>query len=127
MRELGYTFDDEDAEIGFCCIGALAFDYTDKAVATITIARTSALIPSEQVKHLGFTLMSVAAEISSQLGNLNCLGPNSQEHCCAYCNATKSYRPERSCFRQGLSHAASEYQYTRTASAICGKLLAGYS
>ncbi len=68
IRTLGYSFEDEEGEIGFRCIGAPVFDFTNKVVAAISVAGTTAQIPTNQVSELATVVKHTAAQISSQLG-----------------------------------------------------------
>ncbi len=68
IRALGYSFEDEEGEIGFRCIGAPVFDFTNKVVAAISVAGTTAQIPTNQVSELATIVKHTAAQISFQLG-----------------------------------------------------------
>ncbi len=68
VRTLGYSFDDEEDEIGFRCIGAPVFDFTNQVVAAISVAGTTAQIPTDHVPELARTVKVTAAQISLQLG-----------------------------------------------------------
>lgn len=68
VRILGYSFDDEEDEIGFRCIGAPVFDFTNDVVAAISVAGTTSQIPTDRVPELARTVKDTAAQISSQLG-----------------------------------------------------------
>lgn len=64
IREQGYAFDDEEAEIGVGCIGTLIYDAGGNPVAGLSI---SAPIERRQNKWVE-NLMTAAKQISSELG-----------------------------------------------------------
>lgn len=68
VRELGYAFEDEEGEIGFRCIGAPICDSANRAIASISIAGTTAQIPNERVQKLAGMVTATAKQISAQLG-----------------------------------------------------------
>lgn len=68
VRKLGFSFEDEEGEIGFRCIGAPIFDFTNKVVAAISVAGTTAQIEAEKVPELARIVKDTAAHISSRLG-----------------------------------------------------------
>lgn len=68
VRTVGYSFEDEEGEIGFRCIGAPIFNFTDHVVAAISVSGTTAQIPTEQVPELARIVKDKAAQISSHLG-----------------------------------------------------------
>jgi DNA-binding IclR family transcriptional regulator len=68
IRELGYTLDDEEDEIGLRCIGAPVFDDSERVVAAISVSGTTAQISMDRVQGLARTVKKTAAAISSQLG-----------------------------------------------------------
>nr|WP_321462131.1 IclR family transcriptional regulator [uncultured Cohaesibacter sp.] len=74
-RERGYTFDDEENEIGIRCIaapvyaeGASAYAEGERAVAAISISSTLNFMPSERINLLGPVIMRCAQKISRELG-----------------------------------------------------------
>jgi len=69
VREHGYSFEDEEGEIGFRCIGAPVFDSADVAVAAISIAGATSQIPNERVTKLAALVKVVARHISERLGS----------------------------------------------------------
>jgi DNA-binding IclR family transcriptional regulator len=68
VRALGYSFDDEEDEIGFRCIGAPVFDFTNQVIAAISVAGTTALVPRDIVPELARRVKNSAAQISTELG-----------------------------------------------------------
>ncbi|MDR3413414.1 MAG: IclR family transcriptional regulator, partial [Formivibrio sp.] len=69
IRELGYSFDDEEGEIGFRCIGAPIYDSAGKVISAVSVAGTSAQIPKENAAKLASAVKATAQEISAHLGN----------------------------------------------------------
>jgi DNA-binding IclR family transcriptional regulator len=69
VRELGYSFEDEEGEIGFRCIGAPVFDSANIAVAAISIAGATSQIPNERVTKLAALVKVTARHISERLGS----------------------------------------------------------
>jgi DNA-binding IclR family transcriptional regulator len=69
VREQGYSFEDEEGEIGFRCIGAPVFDSADIAVAAISIAGATSQIPNERVTKLAALVKATAVQISERLGS----------------------------------------------------------
>lgn len=68
IRERGYSFDDEEDEIGLRCLGAPIFDHTGRVVASISVAGTIAQITRENMGVLAEAVKRTAAAISQQLG-----------------------------------------------------------
>lgn len=66
VREKGYSFDDEEDEIGLRCIG-VALTSEGKAMAAISVAGTTAQIPHERVESIAGQVRKTAAQISAQL------------------------------------------------------------
>ena len=64
IRELGYAFDDEEAEIGVGCIGTLIYDGSDNIVAGLSVSAPIERRKLEWVEDI----MQGAHEISEQLG-----------------------------------------------------------
>jgi DNA-binding IclR family transcriptional regulator len=66
--QLGYSFDNEEDEIGVRCIGAPVFDADKKAVAAISVAGTSNQISNDRVLGVALMVNNAAKKISSRLG-----------------------------------------------------------
>ena len=64
LREQGYAFDDEEAEIGVGCIGTLIYDASGNIVAGLSVSAPIERRKAEWVNNL----MNAAKEISEQLG-----------------------------------------------------------
>ncbi len=69
VRERGYSFEDEEGEIGFRCVGAPICDSGDRAVAAISIAGTTSQISNERLTKLASMVKTTAKQISAQLGS----------------------------------------------------------
>ena len=65
LRAQGYAFDDEEAEIGVGCIGALIMDATDNIVAGLSVSAPIERRKSEWVNNL----LNAARQISEELGH----------------------------------------------------------
>lgn len=68
VRRLGYSYDNEECEIGAKCIAAPIYDYTGKIVAGISITGPRIRMTNEHVEAHLPALISAAREISTQLG-----------------------------------------------------------
>jgi DNA-binding IclR family transcriptional regulator len=64
LREQGYAFDDEEAEIGVGCIGTLIYDASDNIVAGLSVSAPIERRKLEWVEKV----IQAAGEISEQLG-----------------------------------------------------------
>ena len=64
LREQGYAFDDEEAEIGVGCIGTLIYDASDNIVAGLSVSAPIERRRTEWVEKV----MQAAHKISEQLG-----------------------------------------------------------
>lgn len=64
LRQQGYAFDDEEAEIGVGCIGSLIFDASDNIVAGLSVSAPIERRKNEWVAKV----LHAAGEISEQLG-----------------------------------------------------------
>lgn len=68
VRELGYSFDDEEDEIGLRCVGAPIFDYNRAAIAALSVAGTVNQLPLELVPDIGAKVKQTAAAVSARFG-----------------------------------------------------------
>ena len=64
LRAQGYAYDDEEAEIGVGCIGALIYDATDNIVAGLSVSAPIERRKSDWVE----ILLHAARQISEELG-----------------------------------------------------------
>jgi DNA-binding IclR family transcriptional regulator len=68
IRRAGYAIEDEEGEIGCRCVGAPVFDHSGNAIAAISVAGTTAQIPSEEFASFGQLVRQTASDISQALG-----------------------------------------------------------
>ena len=68
IRRLGYAIDDEEATIGLRGIGAPILDLTGRAIASISVAGTTAEITPENLSSLAEKVKQTAVAISQQIG-----------------------------------------------------------
>jgi len=68
IKEVGYSVDDEEDEVGFRCIGSPLFDDTGQAVAAISIAGTVLQITEENLHVFAEKVKKTANAISRQMG-----------------------------------------------------------
>jgi DNA-binding IclR family transcriptional regulator len=68
IRRAGYAVEDEEGEIGCRCVGAPVFDHSGNAIAAISVAGTTAQIPSEEFASFGQLVRQTASDISQALG-----------------------------------------------------------
>jgi DNA-binding IclR family transcriptional regulator len=70
VKQTGYAVDNEEDDLGVCCIGAPVFDVNGKAVAAISVAGTTSQIGIDRIPTLGRFVTRAARRISSRLGNV---------------------------------------------------------
>lgn len=63
----GYAIEEEEDEIGFCCIGAPIFHPERQPIASISISGTMSQITSEDLTRLGRSVVETARSISQSL------------------------------------------------------------
>lgn len=68
VRKLGYSFDDEEDEIGLRCIGAPIFNSTGTVIAALSVAGTTAQLPIEQIPDIAKNIKQATGAISSNFG-----------------------------------------------------------
>ncbi len=68
IRKLGYSFDDEEDEVGLRCIGCPVLDSTGKVIAAISISGTVSQITPENFFTLAHKVKKSASTISQHLG-----------------------------------------------------------
>lgn len=68
VREAGYAVDNEEDDLGVCCIGSPVFDSSGRAVAAISIAGTTSQIGIDRIPILGRLVMGAARRTSVRLG-----------------------------------------------------------
>lgn len=68
VRNLGYSFDDEEDEIGLRCIGAPIFDSAGVVLAALSVSGTTSQLPLESVSDVAKKVKQAADAISSNFG-----------------------------------------------------------
>jgi IclR family transcriptional regulator, KDG regulon repressor len=66
--ERGYTIDNEENEVGVCCIGAPIFDYQKRTVAAISVSGQRDTMTDTRVQELSREVSRTALTISEHLG-----------------------------------------------------------
>jgi DNA-binding IclR family transcriptional regulator len=69
IREQGYAIDDEEIEIGLCCVAAPIFNARNHAVGAVSISGPSARLMRERFKYFTEQVQETTKEISRLLGN----------------------------------------------------------
>jgi DNA-binding IclR family transcriptional regulator len=69
VRELGYSVDDEEDELGVRCVGAPIFYGGGKVIAAISVVGTTDQTSEERIELLGEIVRQTAGSISSRLGS----------------------------------------------------------
>lgn len=67
-REQGFAFDDEEREIGVCCVAAPIFDRLGRCVAALSISGPTTRMSRERALALGPLVRRIANTCSAQLG-----------------------------------------------------------
>jgi IclR family acetate operon transcriptional repressor len=68
VKAQGFAVDDEENEIGICCVGAPIFDYTQRVVAAVSVSGPTNRMTSERATQLGPLVKKAAARISRRVG-----------------------------------------------------------
>jgi DNA-binding IclR family transcriptional regulator len=69
IAEQGYAIDNEEMDIGVCCVGAPIRDYTRRIIGAVSISGPSMRFTDERVaKELIPLVMKASEEISAKLG-----------------------------------------------------------
>jgi DNA-binding IclR family transcriptional regulator len=68
IREQGYSWDDEECEIGANCIAVPIFDYTRKIIAGMSVTGPTSRLTKEKMRELIPFLLEQAQELSRILG-----------------------------------------------------------
>ena len=69
IRKVGYSFDNEEDEIGFRCVGAPIFENDRTVIAAISVAGTTAQISGTTLDSLSRIVKDAADEISQRFSN----------------------------------------------------------
>jgi IclR family acetate operon transcriptional repressor len=68
VRELGYSTDLQDNEMGICCIGAPIFDHTGRVVAGLSVSTPASRFDFSRVDELGALMATAGERVSRALG-----------------------------------------------------------
>lgn len=68
IREQGYSFDDEENNIGLTCVAAPIFDYSRKAKYGISVSGPTIRMTNEKIEEAIVVVKAAAKEISYKLG-----------------------------------------------------------
>lgn len=68
IKEVGYSVDDEEDEVGFRCIGSPLFGDRGQAVAAISIAGSTLQITEQNLHRFAEKVKKTATAISRQMG-----------------------------------------------------------
>jgi DNA-binding IclR family transcriptional regulator len=71
IRRVGYSFEDEEGEIGFRCIGCPIFDHSGAVTAAISLAGTTGQINAHNLDWLINEIRQTALAISRTLGYIS--------------------------------------------------------
>lgn len=69
IRKVGYSFDNEEDEIGFRCVGAPVFENNRAVIAAVSVVGTTAQITQETLGSLARNVRHAADEISQHFSN----------------------------------------------------------
>lgn len=67
-RKRGYAVDNKESQEEICCVAAPIYDYSNKAIAAISIASLAYKMDGSRRKELGQIIVKTALDISSRLG-----------------------------------------------------------
>lgn len=67
-RAQGFALDDEERELGVCCVAAPIFDRFGRCIAALSISGPSVRMPIERARSFGPLVRQAADECSAQLG-----------------------------------------------------------
>jgi DNA-binding IclR family transcriptional regulator len=68
IRQQGFAIDDEENEVGVCCVGAPVFDYTGAAVAALSLSGPMHRMSRERCVQLGPLVREAARRLSRRMG-----------------------------------------------------------
>jgi len=68
VRAQGYAIDDQENEIGVCCVGAPIFDYTSKVIGAISISGPASRMTMERSLELAPLVRDAASGVSRRMG-----------------------------------------------------------
>ncbi len=68
VRQRGYSLDQEEGEIGLCCVGVPIFDHRGQVSYALSLSAPAARLPLTLAHQIGSELVTYAAHISAALG-----------------------------------------------------------
>lgn len=68
IKSQGYAYDNEECEVGVCCVGVPIYDYTERIVAGISISGPTVRMNKEVLYNFRDLLIPAANNISMHLG-----------------------------------------------------------
>ncbi|THF84312.1 IclR family transcriptional regulator [Deinococcus sp. KSM4-11] len=68
VRDLGYSIDDQERELGVRCVAVPVRDHTRAVVAALSVSAPTARLPTDQIPEVASQLVRAAAQISLRLG-----------------------------------------------------------
>ncbi|MCJ7511548.1 MAG: IclR family transcriptional regulator [Anaerolineales bacterium] len=68
IRSKGFAIDDEENEVGVCCVGAPVFDYTSVVIAALSVSGPISRMNPERCVELGPPVRQAALRISQRMG-----------------------------------------------------------
>ena len=74
IRQLGYALDDEELQIGLCCVAAPITDHTGQVVASVSISAPTVRMDAAAARQVAPTVMNTARTISRMLGSRTLTG-----------------------------------------------------
>lgn len=69
IRKQGYALDDEELEVGLCCVAAPITDHTGQVVASVSISAPTVRMDAEAAREVARTVMETGRTISRMLGS----------------------------------------------------------
>ena len=68
VRDRGFAVDDEENEVGVCCVGAPIFDYTSEVIAAVSVSGPISRMSPARCVELGPDVRKLALRISRRMG-----------------------------------------------------------
>jgi IclR family acetate operon transcriptional repressor len=68
VRDRGFAVDDEENEVGVCCVGAPIFDYTSEVIAAVSVSGPISRMSPARCVELGPDVRESALRISRRMG-----------------------------------------------------------
>lgn len=68
IRAQGFAVDDEENEVGVCCVGAAIFDYTSDVVGALSVSGPMSRMSRERCVELGPLVRDSALRVSRRMG-----------------------------------------------------------